>query len=68
MKRTEGKTISLKPCRDCGAMVSSTARGCPVCARNLEAERILARYFWLIVVPAILILSVAVAALLYSRR
>ena len=68
MKRTEGKAMSLKPCRDCGTMVSSTARGCPVCARNLEAERKLARYFWLIVVPAVLILSGTIAALLYHRR
>ncbi len=27
-------------------MVPTDARGCPRCARNLEAERMLARYFW----------------------
>lgn len=68
MKHPEGEAMSLKPCRDCGEMVSSTARGCPVCARNLEAERTLARYFWLIVVLAILILGGTIAGLLYGRR
>jgi hypothetical protein len=37
--------MKLKPCRDCGELVASDARGCPRCARNLEAERMLARYF-----------------------
>jgi RNA polymerase subunit RPABC4/transcription elongation factor Spt4 len=38
--------MKLKPCRDCGELVAPDARGCPKCARNLEAERMLARYFW----------------------
>ncbi|HEX8070499.1 MAG TPA: hypothetical protein VF546_11140 [Pyrinomonadaceae bacterium] len=37
----------MEACRDCGAGVAAGARGCPVCARNLEAERMLARYLWL---------------------
>jgi RNA polymerase subunit RPABC4/transcription elongation factor Spt4 len=48
--------MKLEACRDCGALVPAHARGCPQCARNLEAERMLARYFWLGVVPLLLLL------------
>jgi len=40
------KELKLKPCRDCGELVPIDARGCPRCARNLEAERMLAKLFW----------------------
>jgi hypothetical protein len=38
--------MKIIPCRDCGEMIDVDGRGCPTCARNLEAERMLARYFW----------------------
>lgn len=50
--------MTLKPCRDCGGMVPSTARGCPTCARNLEAERMLQKYFWTAITGLVLILAV----------
>jgi hypothetical protein len=37
--------MKLIPCRDCEQMVSPDARGCPTCARNMEAERMLWKYF-----------------------
>jgi len=52
--------MMLIPCRDCGQMVPSDARGCPVCARNMEAERMLGKYFWgalaLVIFVSVLIL------------
>jgi hypothetical protein len=37
----------LIPCRDCGEPLRPDARGCPRCARNIEAERMLTRALWL---------------------
>jgi hypothetical protein len=45
--------MKVAACRDCGALVAADARGCPHCARNLAAERRLARVFWLAVVPVV---------------
>jgi RNA polymerase subunit RPABC4/transcription elongation factor Spt4 len=59
--------MKLKPCRDCGTPVPSDARGCPKCARNLEAERMLARYFWGGL--SILVLAIVFAIyFIYSNR
>jgi predicted nucleic acid-binding Zn ribbon protein len=60
--------MKLETCRDCGASVPAGARGCPQCARNLEAERMLARYFWLAGVPVLLLLLGLVVLLLAYRR
>jgi hypothetical protein len=48
--------MKVAACRDCGALVAVDARGCPRCARNLVAERMLAKYFWLVGVPALIVL------------
>jgi RNA polymerase subunit RPABC4/transcription elongation factor Spt4 len=59
--------MRLKPCRDCGELVPSDARGCPRCARNLEAERMLAKYFWTGL--ALVILAIVFATyLIHSNR
>ena len=52
--------MTLKPCRDCGAMLPPDARGCPRCARNIEAERMLAKVFWCALVPALAVAAAAV--------
>ena len=39
--------MKLMPCRDCGTMISTEAKGCPVCARNLLAERALGKFLLL---------------------
>jgi RNA polymerase subunit RPABC4/transcription elongation factor Spt4 len=36
-----------KACRDCGYELDVNARGCPRCARNVEAERMIERVIWL---------------------
>jgi len=59
--------MMLKPCRDCGELVPTDARGCPRCARNLEAERMLARYFWTGL--ALVLLAAAFATyFVYAKR
>ena len=60
--------MKLKPCRDCGALVPADARGCSKCARNLEAERMIARYFWGLLVPALVLITAAAVYLIYARR
>jgi hypothetical protein len=54
--------------RRSGALVPSDARGCPRCARNLEAERMIAGYFWGLLVPALVLLIAAFVYLIYAKR
>ncbi len=49
--------MSLIPCRDCGHMIDPRSRGCPKCALNLDAERMIDR-----IVLCGLVLAVIVAA------
>ena len=35
-----------KPCRDCGFLLDQKARGCPKCALNVEAERMIEKVVW----------------------
>lgn len=56
--------MKFEACRDCGEMMPMGARGCRKCARNLEAERMLTKYFWLGGVPVLLLLLCLVALLL----
>lgn len=59
--------MKLKPCRDCGALVPFDARGCPRCARNLEAERMITRCFWGLLVPALVLITAAVVYLTHAK-
>ena len=56
-------------CRDCGNSLLPDARGCPKCALNLEAERMLDRFVWRRLLPALAILALAViGAVIYVVR
>ena len=58
------KLMSLVPCRDCGTLIDPNSRGCPTCAMNLDAERMIDK----IVLCGLLvggILAVGIIALLY---
>ena len=37
------KRMNKKPCRDCGYLLEADERGCPRCAMNVEAERMIGR-------------------------
>jgi predicted nucleic acid-binding Zn ribbon protein len=56
--------MKLESCRDCGELTPADARGCRKCARNMVAERMLAKYFWLGVAPVLLLLLCLVVLLL----
>lgn len=57
--------LRLAPCRDCGLEIDLDSRGCPKCARNLDAERTLAKVVRLALAAAAVILA---AAYLVLRR
>ncbi|HSE21154.1 MAG TPA: hypothetical protein VLB68_05830 [Pyrinomonadaceae bacterium] len=57
--------MSSRPCRDCGYLLEPERRGCPRCARNIEAENMIEKYFWLAFVPLVLIL---IAVMVYLLR
>jgi uncharacterized paraquat-inducible protein A len=46
-----------KPCRDCGYLLDAQARGCPRCAMNVEAERMIDR-----VVAAVFLIATVIVA------
>ena len=60
--------MSTKTCRDCGNMLEQTARGCPRCAMNVEAENMIDRFIWRRFVPSVIVLAFVVAALVYFSR
>ncbi|HEU4933971.1 MAG TPA: hypothetical protein VFT48_17925 [Pyrinomonadaceae bacterium] len=56
-------------CRDCGNQLEENARGCPRCARNVEAERMIDRFIWQRLVPLlILVLLITAGAIFLWRR
>jgi RNA polymerase subunit RPABC4/transcription elongation factor Spt4 len=64
-----GDEMNGVACRDCGEMISRTAKGCWKCGRNLIAERLLAKYLLVVIVPALLLfVSVLVFLLIYRGR
>ena len=46
-------------------MLEQTARGCPRCARNIEAEDMIERFIWFRLTPAIIVVGLVVGALIY---
>ena len=61
--------MNEKPCRDCGYLLELNARGCPRCAMNVEAERMIERFIWRGLVPGVLLVVViATVGLIYWLR
>ncbi|HJY28658.1 MAG TPA: hypothetical protein VJ306_11565 [Pyrinomonadaceae bacterium] len=58
----------MKPCRDCGYELTTNARGCPGCARNVEAEEMIDRFIWRRLVPLLIIMLIVGAAIFVWRR
>ena len=61
----ENRPLNTAPCRDCGLVIDLDSRGCPMCARNLDAERGVAKL--LLGAAALLALAAALAAYLLLR-
>ena len=60
--------MSAKTCRDCGNVLEQDARGCPRCALNFEAENMIDRFVWRLLVPCLIVVVIAVIALVYFLR
>jgi len=60
--------MSGKTCRDCGNVLEHDARGCPRCALNFEAENMIDRFIWRLLVPSLIVLVIAVITLVYLLR
>lgn len=59
--------MSTKTCRDCGNVLAQTARGCPRCALNFEAENMIERLIWRRFVPFLIVLAVVISLLYFLR-
>ena len=60
--------MSAKSCRDCGNVLEHTARGCPACALNFEAEDMIDRFIWRRFLPVLLLIILAVIAIVFLSR
>ena len=60
--------MSEKTCRDCGNVLEQTARGCPRCALNFEAENMIDRFIGRRLMPATILIVLAAIALVFLLR
>lgn len=60
--------MTEKTCRDCGNVLEQTARGCPTCALNFEAEDMIDRFIRRRLAPGLLVVILAVIAFVYLFR
>ncbi len=58
--------MSQWPCRDCGYLLDPKLRGCPQCALNLEAERMVERVFWRAIVPTLVAVVIVACVLIFK--
>ena len=60
--------MSGKTCRDCGNVLEQTARGCPRCALNFEAENMIDRFIARRLVPGAIVIVLTAIALVFLLR
>lgn len=60
--------MSGEPCRDCGYLLEPTLRGCPQCALNVEAESMIDRFIWRLLVPGVIVLALLATGLFVWLR
>lgn len=60
--------MSAKTCRDCGNVLEQTARGCPRCALNFEAENMIDRFIWRRLMPGLFLFALVVIAFVFLLR
>lgn len=60
--------MTTRTCRDCGNVLAQTARGCPRCAMNFEAEKMIDRFIWRRLVPGSFAVVLALIAVVYLFR
>lgn len=59
--------MNLIPCRDCGNMIDPNSRGCPNCALNLDAERMIDRLVLGGFILAVIV-AIGIVLLFFLRR
>ena len=65
----DNRALPLKPCRDCGHLLGANERGCPRCAMNVEAERMIDLFVWRRLLPGLIGLAIfAVVVMFYLLR
>ena len=60
--------MSGKTCRDCGNVLEQTARGCPRCALNFEAENMIDRFVWRRLLPGAILIATAAVVVVFLLR
>jgi hypothetical protein len=60
--------MSTKTCRDCGNVLDRSARGCPRCALNFEAESMVNRFVLGLLLAGLLLVVVVIVAFFYLSR
>lgn len=60
--------MSGKTCRDCGNVLEQDARGCHRCALNVEAENMIDRFVWRLLVSSLIVVVIITIALVYFLR
>jgi RNA polymerase subunit RPABC4/transcription elongation factor Spt4 len=59
--------MDLVPCRDCQTMLPPSATGCPMCARNITAERMVTKFVLIAVALVIILAGVFIGAAVLRR-
>ena len=62
------QTVNHSLCRDCGSPLDLTSRGCQTCALNLEAESMIDRFVFRLLLSLIAIVVIAAVIFVYLRR
>ena len=57
--------MSTVPCRDCGFLLHADARGCPKCARNVEAETMIDKAIRFRLAPCLILVVILTLALCF---
>ena len=60
--------MNPKTCRDCGTDLGPNSRGCPTCALNLEAEGMIDRFVFRLLISVLTIIAITIGIFLYLRR
>jgi hypothetical protein len=59
--------MNLIPCRDCRTLIDPSSRGCPTCAMNLDAERMIDRFVLGGFILAVIVGTVIVLLFFFRR-
>ena len=64
----QAKIASHSLCRDCGSPLEPNTRGCQTCALNVEAENMIDRFVFRLLVSVVVLIILAAGIFVYLRR